>query len=186
MWTSTENISPFERSPVCWVPLQVAGSSKAVRRRTSQEVTISFFASFFCHPMIVVTIPYFCSFCHNLRILLILSPTDLWSTFQRKPYLKLTFGFWNELTPLSGITRTGKNSGLHHFVSSIEHISRINPLFNFFTVSLHPLICVHFHFHRSTFTFCLFCQLKNISRESHSIFFRTALFSRKVKAKRFD
>ena len=54
-----------------------------------------FFASFSCHPMIVVTISFFGSFFHNFRILLILSHTDLRSTFQRKPYLKLTFGFWN-------------------------------------------------------------------------------------------
>ena len=60
-------------------------------------------------------------------------------------------------TLLSGITRADKNSGLHPFVSRVEHISSLNPHFNFFTVSLRRLICVHFLFHRPTFPFCLFC-----------------------------
>ena len=133
-------------------------------------------------PLSLVT-QWLCSPSHFL-VLFVTTSEFFWFCHQQiygqPPKENLTFSktvVWIlKSTLLSGITRADKNSGLHPFVNRVEHISSLNPHFNFFTVSLRRLICVHFHFHKPTFTFCLFCQLKNISRESHSIFFVQLFF----------
>ena len=98
IWTNTENISPFERSPVCWGPLQVAGSSKVMRRRTSQEVTISFFCLFLLSPNDCGHHLIFWFFFSQLQNSSDFVTNRFMVNLPKKTFLfiKLSFGFWNQ------------------------------------------------------------------------------------------